>query len=290
MLLRLRHILHPIRSASSLYRKISLGLSQYRAERPFRRIRRGSRDSCWCGGRLRPFDLHHGYGICAKCGCYVVRHPPLPAEMHRLYSFDLYWHARQRLKGHQPIEGRRANDEADGRVDFWMNLIERHGPSSGVAIEVGCAHAVLLDRLGRQGFDCVGVEPDEKTAEWVRRTVGLDVRSGFFPDVDLPQCDLFLALDVVEHSPAPDAFMAAAARLLKPGGIAMIQTPIEIHGLVPPFGDMFDKVFDELEHLFVFSREGMRALCRSAGMTVIAEGSWRLAHEYVILRKDTRTT
>jgi hypothetical protein len=49
-MIRPRHILHPIRSAESLYGRVSLAVYRHLAEREFRKVRRGHRDRCWCGG------------------------------------------------------------------------------------------------------------------------------------------------------------------------------------------------------------------------------------------------
>lgn len=281
---RLRSFLHPIHSARSLYRVGSMYVNKCLAARQFRDIRRGQRDRCWCDGELLPFKWHQSYGVCAKCGCYVNRHPPLPEELKRLYSFDLYWHTRQQLKGHPAIEGRPASDRSDGRLEYWLELVGRYGPSSGCVVEVGCGHGVLLAELKARGYECIGVEPDELTAEWTRQNMELDIRSGFFPGVDLVQCDLFLAFDVIEHSPYPDKFMRQAAQLLVSEGVAIIQTPIEYRPCEPPFGEMHNQVFDDLEHLFVFTRKSIEALAESSGLSLLAEDEWHLAHEIVVLR------
>lgn len=177
------------------------------------------------------------------------------------------------------------NDLDDGRVDYWLGLIERHSPSSRSVLEVGCAHGVLLRQLKSRGHECIGVEPDERTAEWVRENMGLDIRAGLFPDIDLPKCDLFLSFDVIEHSPDPIAFMKGAAQLLGPDGVAIFQTPIDRYDYQPPFGKMFDLVFDDLEHLYIFTPRSLRILVEMAGLLTIAEDSWRLAHEIVVLNK-----
>lgn len=255
-------------------------------ERQFRNIQRGQRDRCWCGGELLPFKWHSSYGVCAECGGYVNRRPPLLREVKRLYNFDLYWHTRQQLKGNPAIEHRPVNDRSDGRVDYWLGLIERYGPSTGRVVEVGCAHGVLIAELKARGYKCIGVEPDEQTAEWTRQNMGLDVRSGFFPEVDLPKCDLFLAFDVIEHSPEPEAFMKGAAQLLNPGGVAIIQTPIDRYDYQPPFGDRFEAAFDDIEHLFLFTDKAMRELAQRSGLQIasMTERLW-LHHEVCVFRK-----
>ena len=250
------------------------------------RIRRDRRDHCWCGGALLPFEWHASYGVCADCGTYVNRHPPLPGELKRLYSFDLYWHARQQLKGHPTIEHRPENDRSDGRVDYWLKLIERYGPSAGRVVEIGCGSGVLLVELKARGYECIGVEPDEKTAEWAGQNMGLDVRPGFFPDVDLPKCNLFLAFDVIEHCPDPEGFMRDGAQLLNPGGVAIIQTPIDRYDDEPPFGERFKDAFDDIEHLHLFTNKAMQELAQRSGLQIVSKGErlW-LHHEVCVFGK-----
>jgi 2-polyprenyl-3-methyl-5-hydroxy-6-metoxy-1,4-benzoquinol methylase len=285
-MIRLRHILHPVHSAKSLYLKIDTHIYKRFAERQFSHIRRGSRDRCWCGGGLLPFKWHQSYGVCAECGCYVNRRPPIPEELKRLYSFDLYWHTRARLKGHPVIEYRPLNDRSDGRVNYWLGLIERYGPPSGRVVEVGCAHGVLLAELKARGYGSIGLEPDERTAEWARQNTGVDVRPGFFPNVDLPSCDLFMAFDVIEHSPNPELFLKGAAELLNPGGVAIIQTPIDRYDYQPPFGERFRAAFDDIEHLHLFTDGAMQELARRSGLQPVnmTERLW-LHHEVCVFKK-----
>lgn len=285
-MIRLRHILHPVRAARSAYGRVGDYFFKTQARRKFRDLRRGVRERCWCGGSLGEFRWHESYGVCAACGCYINRRPPLAKELKRIYSFDLYWHTRQRLKGFPQIEQRPANDRADGRVEFWLGLIERHAPRRGRVVEIGCAHGGLLGELCTRGYECIGVEPDAQTAAWVRERTGLDVRAGLFPEVDLPACDLFLAFDVLEHSPDPVGFLQRAARLLAPGGVAIVQAPIDRYAMQPPFGERFRDAFDDVEHLQLFTDRAMAELARRAGLQVVSmsERLW-LHHEIVVMKR-----
>jgi len=281
----LRHLIHPVRSARSLCRRIRTEAGNFRTERFLSKVRRGSQDFCWCGGKLAVFAEKVSFGMCEECGCYVNRTPPLQEELNRLYSFGFYWHTMQEFRGHPAIEDRTSLDHSDGRVRYWLSLLDRCQLPGNRVLEVGCAHAVLLQELSRRGFRCVGVEVDPKTAQWTRDKTGLPILSGVFPDVDVPECDLFLSFDVLEHSASPEAFLRRASQLLAPEGIAVIQTPIEFQELDPPFGDMFDKVFDDAQHLFIFSRDGIRLLSQRVGLTFLSEHQWRVAHEIVVLKK-----
>jgi len=283
--LRLHNRLNPLRSAKFLYQRGKVWVYKSIAGRQFRSILREQCDRCWCGGALLPFKWHSSYGICANCGCYVNRHPPLREELKKVYSLDLYWHTQQKAKGYPPIETRADLYRSDGRLEYWLRLIERYGPPHGIVVEVGCAPGVLLAELQKSGYECIGIEVDGKVAEWIHRIMNVDIRVGLFPCVDVPNCNLFLALDVLEHSPSPKDFLCEVSRLLKPGGIAIIQTAIDRYEYNPPFGERFD-MFDDIEHMFLFTDKAMRELARRADLEVLnlEERLW-LAGEVCIFRK-----
>jgi len=290
MKIKLRHLFHPLRTTKTLYNLVQQRISRYIVEIKLQQhIKRGKRDRCWCGGKLLPFKWHKSYGVCENCGCYVNRFPPLFEELKDFYSFDNYWHTRQILKGHPSIEDRSDNDISDGRVSFWMDLIQKYAssPNNKVnnVIEVGCAHGILLSKLQAIGWKCLGVEPDSRTAAWTRENMGVDVISGFFPEIDIPECDLFLAFDVLEHSLDPKQFMEVIASKLTNNGTAIIQTPIFINDYDPPFGEMFKKVFDDIEHLFIFSYKSISELAGAVGLETHAYEKLTLAHEIVVLKK-----
>ena len=121
---------------------------------------------------------------------------------------------------------------------------------------------------------------------WIQKNMNVYVRTGLFPDVELPNCDIFLAFDVLEHSSNPDGFMREVTRLLNPGGIAIIQTPVDRYGYNPPFGDQFNKAFLDYEHLFLFTNRAMTLLAERSGLKVISlDESWALLHEINIFMK-----
>ena len=290
-MIRLRHLLHPIASAKSLYHRVSTFVYKRLAERQVRHIRRGHRDRCWCGGELLPFKWHHSYSVCAKCGCYVNQCPPLPEELKKFYSLDHYWGTWMRSKGAPTIEYRTENDLRDGRVGYWLSLIQQYGPSSGRVVEVVCGHAVLLCELRKRGYDCTGVEISEDVSEWSRRRTGLEIVTGAFPQVELPGCDIFLAFDVLEHVHDPVGFMQKAYGLLRSGGIAILQQPtVRVEqgcGLDPPLGLDFERMFDDVEHLWIFTSSSLKMLANFTGFHILDDKSrWRPCHEIVVLKRE----
>jgi len=268
-MIRARHIRHPLRTAQQLKARIQQAIATRRTRQLDRTVPRQARDCCWCGGMLLPFRWHASYGVCAECGCYVNRRPPQQDALSGVYSLNDYWRHRQLSKGWPPIEKRGDWYRKDGRLAYWLSLVKRYGPSDGDVIEVGCAPGVLLSELRRLGFRCIGVEASDTVAAWLRSTEGLDIRTGIFPGAELPACDLLLAFDVAEHTPAPASFWTEIGRLLRPGGKAIIQTPIECHDFEHPFKTRPDW-FDDVEHLFLYTDKSVRRLAALGGLEILA--------------------
>jgi SAM-dependent methyltransferase len=282
-----RGLRHPFYAADIVFRKLTARHHQRRTAAALASLRRDRVERCWCGGALRELAWHPGYGTCESCGGYVNRRPPATDDLARLYSLDFYWHGRVRTKGQPPIERRPLLDRTDGRVDYWLGLVERYAPGRTRVLEVGCGSGVLLAELSRRGYECIGLEPDPATAALVSERTGVEIRAGLFPLDGLPEVDLFLAFDVLEHARDPEAFLAAAAELLTPGGFAIVQTPIDRYPeLSPPFGDGFVHTFDDVEHCYLFTDAGITQLADRVGLAVreLGERLW-MQHEICVLEK-----
>jgi SAM-dependent methyltransferase len=288
MRIHLKHLRHPIRSARSLHALTLRAGYKWLSDRQDRKIPRGHLEACWCGGTLRPMSSFPSYGTCLKCGCYVNRRPPLPVALEDLYSFQ-YWKLRQKAMGHPPIEKRGDLYRVDGRLDYWLSLVHRFGPKTGTVIEVGCAPGTLLSELKKESFQCLGVEPNEETAKWLRREAKIDVREGLFPDVELPPCDLFLSFDVAEHTPEPLAFWKKIAAVLRPEGVAIIQTAIEHTDYDQPFKSRPD-FFNDVEHLYLYTDKSVMKLTYLADLELIAlEDAIGTLGQICVLKKQRLT-
>lgn len=293
MTVRMRHLQRPIRAARTLTTR---AVTRVKRESKLRRtallkrryedIERVTRERCWCSGDLRSFPWHASYGVCLNCGCYVNRRPPSRAALKEFYSFERYWHRWQNVKGLPLIEARAAHDRDDGRVHYWMRLVESHVSAGGRVIDIGCGPGVCLSELAVRGFRCTGVEPDAETARWVTETTGIPVLAGMVPGVALPPAECILAFDVLEHVPDPGRFVDVAAQALVPGGTLIVQTPIDRYDEHPPFKDRFDDAFDDLEHLFIYTDRSMQELGHRSRLELIDDSQrWRYFHEVVVYKK-----
>ena len=184
-----------------------------------------------CGGLRAPepleehFDRYGGttYRIrsCLECGV-VFSEPREPVGSD--------WYVKS-----APLRGRRgaAPPETDWR--FRQFLSESLPP--GRLLDVGCGDGGFMDLVRRRGWRPVGFDYDARVAEQARAR-GLEACAMEFEKFTAGrregEFDAVTLFDVLEHTPEPAWFFARLARLLKPGGHAVVTLP---NGLRPlPWG------------------------------------------------------
>jgi len=104
-------------------------------------------------------------------------------------------------------------------------------PLSGLRLlDVGCGGGLLSEPMARLGADVIGLDPAPTNIEVARLHAAqsgltIDYRVGTVETVAAGESfDVVLAMEVVEHVPDRDAFIAACAATLKPGGILFVAT------------------------------------------------------------------
>jgi 2-polyprenyl-3-methyl-5-hydroxy-6-metoxy-1,4-benzoquinol methylase len=136
-------------------------------------------------------------------------------------------------------------------------------------LDVGCAAGFLLDELRRRGWDVHGVELSADLCRYARSEFGLDVFCGELRDAPWPPAsfDVVTVIGTIEHVPDPRHVVAAACRLLVPGGLLVILTenlnnpiaglwPAAWNGFMPP------------EHLYHFTPDTLGRLFAENGAAV----------------------
>ena len=98
----------------------------------------------------------------------------------------------------------------------------------GKILDVGCGSAVMLSHLNELGWDCVGTERTEISAEKAKADAALDIRVA----QDILECqfkdnefDVITMFHVLEHIADLNRLIIELKRILKPGGILIIEVP-----------------------------------------------------------------
>lgn len=93
-------------------------------------------------------------------------------------------------------------------------------------LDVGCSSGSLLSVAANMGLAVSGVEPATVAAE-AAKNAGFDVHAGYLHEAAYPDghFDIVTLFEIVEHLSDPSALIAECRRVLKVGGILVINTP-----------------------------------------------------------------
>jgi SAM-dependent methyltransferase len=214
-----------------------------------------------CSGSVK-LTRSDGISCCRKCGVrFFAGYRDVPAAV------ELY--------GRNYFQGNVYSDypaEAGPRIRLFrkkMKLLRSYLPGTGRVLDVGCAYGFFLQVARELGFHAQGVDISGVAAEFARSSVGVEVFHGELLDAAFPdsQFDVVTLWDTLEHLHKPHAMLREVYRILKPGGVLVIETlnvnTIARHILrrrwplsAPPY------------HLFYFTKRTARRLIRNAGFTM----------------------
>jgi len=178
-----------------------------------------------------------------------------------------------------------------------LATIQEASPPGVRLLDIGSAHGWFVSMGAEQGFDAMGIEPDEAVAN----AAVTPTRRGYFPDdVDaLERFDVITFNDVLEHVPDPRQVVAACREHLEPGGILSINIPSSSgvvfrsavtarrRGRLPALFDRLWQVGLPSPHLWFFNRSGLSRLCEEEGFDLVTtqhlptmswRGLWGRAH------------
>jgi 2-polyprenyl-3-methyl-5-hydroxy-6-metoxy-1,4-benzoquinol methylase len=152
-------------------------------------------------------------------------------------------------------------------------------------LDVGCGIGNFLQQAQRAGWRVAGLDLSPSVAAYAREQRGLDVNSGSieantsFPPTSF---DLITMFGVIEHLANPRGAAEECARLLRPGGILILQTPTE-DGLMRRVGRLLywatgGLVTFQVKQLYqmggghstCFNRRSMRTLLDRYGFDVLS--------------------
>lgn len=107
-----------------------------------------------------------------------------------------------------------------------INRIKKY-KKDGYLLEIGCAGGYFLKTAQEAGFKVEGIEVSSHLADFGRKELKLDIKTGKIEDFDLPKnfYDVIYLGDVLEHIYSINDFMQKVNRILKPDGLLYIDLP-----------------------------------------------------------------
>lgn len=229
-----------------------------------------SLDACpVCAFKARPWRTVDGYRLeqCESCGFVFVNPRPGRTDIAEMYRRE-GGHCRSGASLEAVIdEERRAPNSTRDAQRMVGHLVRALG-GSGLLLDVGCGYGFFSREAQRSGLavESIEIAPTERSiASAMLQREPLEVEFENFPE-STGRYDAILMSQVLEHAVDPRAWIAKAARLLRPGGLLSIA--------VPNFDSFLRRVLQEKDpyiappiHLNYFSRNNLRRLLESEGLT-----------------------
>jgi SAM-dependent methyltransferase len=156
-------------------------------------------------------------------------------------------------------------------------------PAAGRALDIGAAGGGNTRVLQAHGWQAVALEYSDSVAD-VAKARGISAIRADARDLPLKSgtCGLVTAFDILEH--LDDDYLAAAeiARVLRPGGTALIAVPCDMA--------LWSAHDDEVGHVRRYTRPELINVIQKAGLTVDEVWSWNvLLRPVVALRRRFST-
>jgi 2-polyprenyl-3-methyl-5-hydroxy-6-metoxy-1,4-benzoquinol methylase len=228
---------------------------------------------------------------CNQCGAddYSVRFPKGFAQLHRIVTCNqcglMYANPQELVdcERFQLEDYPKVFDEANGGQYFRkqhvqlpdnlraLRVLNELAPKRGRLLEIGSFCGIFLDRIRTNGWDVTGLEPDRGVADYSRAKYGLNIVDGVLPQPALASehFDAVMMLHVIEHMPDPSENLREIRRMLKPGGVLVVETP--------RFDSLMFKILGRRErslgncngHIYFFTVPTLRRMLEKNGFEVI---------------------
>ncbi len=217
------------------------------------------------------FDDRYGYsGVftlmrCQACGHIFLQHDFTPDQLTDLYS-NYYPRSNFDLDAYYPHRGKKGLlawlDGAKSSAFRWV-------PKNVRVLDVGCGFGESLGYHAARGCEVFGVEAD-KNIRRVAEKYGFNVHVGLFdPDVYEENFFDYVTLDqVLEHVTDPMLALQGVAKIMKPGGTAVVSFPNANGWGAKLFGRKWIN-WHTPYHLQFYSEKSLKILADKVGLVIV---------------------
>jgi 2-polyprenyl-6-hydroxyphenyl methylase/3-demethylubiquinone-9 3-methyltransferase len=163
------------------------------------------------------------------------------------------------------------------RVTHQLDAVARHKDFSNARIlDIGCGGGLFLERARARGATVIGIELSDTRAHYTRTKWGIEVvkrpiEDSYWRSME-STFDVVTLWDVIEHVNWPIATLCAASRMLRSGGVLLIDTPCR------------DAFYHRLGHLTYTLSAG-----RKPGLLRVMYSAQPFGHKQIFSRREIGT-
>lgn len=217
---------------------------------------------------------------CAECGLVFNALTLEPGfDPTAQYSSDYY---DERSDYYEDTgEPSKERQEALDSFGVGLDLLEKHQPSRGRLIDVGCGYGSFLLTAKERGWEACGVDISKHAASVASKKAGVEVKAGTLEEAGFADAefDAVALNDSLEHFADPNAQLRQVSRILKPDGALFLNTPNQDALLRVVADAMYRmsagaiaypvrKLYHEF-HLFYYSEETLTRLLKKHGLEIV---------------------
>jgi len=223
------------------------------------------------------------YVCCSRCGLIFVDNVKPPDKLYHAYDGGRLKAWRRKLVA--PLRGFthvRNFDKSMARAkrifEFVVSLNSQTGSlryANPIWLDIGCNKGFLLAAAVAHGWQVYGVELVPELMRPFQRKFKpfagnifsqrfIDVQTQFNDDT----LDVISAIDVIEHFEEPRRDVSGIYRILKPGGLFVVQTP---DGTAKQADELKERwgALKPLEHLHLFNSNNLEIFAKQLGFAAI---------------------
>jgi SAM-dependent methyltransferase len=235
------------------------------------------RDCFLCGGKgdsCARVDSHD-YLRCPDCGLVYVDSIEPADKLYSSYDGGFWKSLRRKLfMPFRSFTGARHFDRSMERANRIFNRVLSVGPKevpNPTFLDIGCNKGFLLAAALSHGWDVHGIElipeltlPFKRQYPRVANHVYASDFTGAQTTMKNEMFDAITAIDVIEHFEEPLRDMENIFRILKPGGVLLLQTPDTDNSMAVELKERWGALKPK-EHLHLFNQKNLGLLARKLG-------------------------